>query len=98
MRKKFILFSLLAMTGIVLLVVASVTVYALNFNADQTVTPSEQVKVAPVQAAPAEIQQVRYNSHSFGAGGCSHEAKMQMTQKAEEPKQTSAEQLLTQVR
>ncbi len=98
MRKKFILFSLLAMTGIVLLAVASVAVYALSFSADQAVTPSEQVKIAPVQAAPAEIQQVKYSSHSFGAGGCSHEAKMQMTQKAEEPKETSTEQLLTQAR
>lgn len=98
MRKKFILFSLLAMMGIVLLAAASVTVYALSFSADQAVNPSEQVKLAPVQAAPAEIQQVRYKSHSFGAGGCSHEAKMQMVQKAEEPKETSTEQLLTQAR
>lgn len=98
MRKKFILFSVVAMIGVVLLAAASVTVYALSFSADQTVTPSEQVKVAPVQVAPAEIQQVRYKSHSFGAGGCSHEAKMQMVQKAEEPKEASTEQLLTQAR
>lgn len=100
MHKKIVLFSLLAITGIVVLAVASVTVYALGIGFDQTVTPSEQVKVAPIQVAPAEIQtqQVKYESHSFGAGGCSHSAKMEMVQKAEESKNTSTEQLLTQAR
>ncbi len=100
MHKRFLLFSALAVVGLVVLAAASVTVYAFSLSPDQAVTPSEQVKAAPVQAAPAEIQsqQVKYESHSFGPGGCSHAAKMQMTQKAEEPKETSAEQLLTQAR
>ncbi|MFN8458943.1 MAG: hypothetical protein U0401_30550, partial [Anaerolineae bacterium] len=70
MRKRLMLFSVLAIVGMVVLAVASVTVYALSLNSDQAVTPSEQVKAAPVQVAPAEVQQVKYQSHSYGVGGC----------------------------
>ncbi len=97
MQKKFILVSLLASMALIALVAVSLTVFALTVvpaaaQSEQAVT----IEIVPVQAKPAAVQHIRYEGYS--GEGCSHSAKMQMTQKAEEPKQTSAEQLLTQVR
>ncbi len=95
MRQKLILFTVLAVVGIVVLAAASVTVYALSVGQGEAVTPSEQVEVAPLQAEPVVEPQaapVRYE-HSSGHF-CNSSVKMQMTQKPVE--ETSSDQLLTQ--
>jgi hypothetical protein len=100
MRQKLIVFSILAVVGLAVLAVAGVTVYALGFGQNEVIVQPEKVEAAPVQAAPAVIQaeQVKYEGHSYGAGGgCSHAAKMQMTYKADKADETSEEPLLTQV-
>ncbi len=93
MQKKFILVSLLASIALIALVAVSLTVFALTVapaaaQSEEVVT----IEVAPVQAEPAAIQQVRYEGYS--GEGCSHSAKMQMTQ--QETQQAPEDQLLTQ--
>jgi hypothetical protein len=99
MRQKLILFSVLAVLGMVVLAAGAVTVYAFGFGQNEVKVQQDHVDVAPVQAAPAVIQsqQVKYEDHSYGSGGCSHSAKMKMTYKADKTDETSGEQLLTQV-
>lgn len=93
MQKKFILVSLLASMALIALVAVSLTVFALAVapaaaQSEEAVT----IEVVPVQVEPAAIKQVRYEGYS--GQGCSHSAKMQMTQ--QDTHETPADQLLTQ--
>jgi hypothetical protein len=97
MRQKLILLSVLAVVGVMVLAVASVTVYALSAgHQGEGVTPSDQVKVAPIQAEPVVAPQAAPVRYQKSVGGCNHSVKMEMTQKPVE--ETSNDQLLTQAR
>jgi hypothetical protein len=97
MRQKLILLSVLAVVGVMVLAVASVTAYALSAGyQDEGVTTSDQVKVAPIQAEPVVAPQAAPVRYQKSSGGCNHSVKMEMTNKPVE--ETSSDQLLTQAR
>jgi hypothetical protein len=92
MRRKVVLFSALAVVGLVLLgIVSAVTVYALAVDSP---TQTEVLEAAPVQAEQVEKPVLKYERASFG-GGCSrYKSTMQMTEAPAD--KVVEDQLLTQ--
>jgi hypothetical protein len=91
MRRKVVLFSALAVAGLVLLgIVSAVTVYALAVDSP---TQTEVIEAAPVQAEKPVLE---YERASFGnGGGCSHyKSSLQMTEAPAD--KVEEDQLLTQ--
>ena len=88
MERKALFISVVAATGLVLLVaVSAVTVYALAGNTVETMPVEQAVEMAPAQVEPAGQSEVvapvlRYErANAEGKSGCNYSsAKLQMTE------------------